>query len=42
LNLTQVFIYMAAIGANVAWIVSLRSLIAFSVRTDSAAAETGA
>ena len=25
LNLTQVFIYMAAFGANVAWIVSLRS-----------------
>ena len=42
LNLTQVFIYMAAIGANVAWIVSLRSLVAFSVRTNCAAAETGA
>jgi phosphatidylglycerophosphate synthase len=39
LNLTQVFIYMAAIGANVAWIVSLRSLIAFSVRTNTATAE---
>ncbi len=41
LNLTQVFIYMAAIGANVAWIVSLRSLIAFSLRTNSPVAETG-
>jgi phosphatidylglycerophosphate synthase len=42
MNLTQVFLYMAAIGANVAWIVSLRSLIAFSVRSNSAAAEAGA
>jgi len=42
LNLTEVFIYMAAFGANVAWIVSLRSLIAFSVRRDSAAAAAGA
>jgi phosphatidylglycerophosphate synthase len=41
-NLTEVFIYMAAFGANVAWIVSLRSLIAFSVRSNSAAAEAGA
>lgn len=39
LNFTQVFIYMAAIGANVAWIVSLRSLVAFSITSDSAAAE---
>jgi len=30
LNLMPVFLYMAAFGANVAWIVSLRSLIAFS------------
>lgn len=42
MNLTPVFIYMAAIGANVAWIVSLRSLIAFSVRSNSAAAEASA
>jgi phosphatidylglycerophosphate synthase len=42
LNLTQVFIYMAAFGANVAWIVSLRSLVAFSVRTKTVDAETGA
>jgi len=41
-NLTEVFIYMAAIGANVAWIVSLRSLVAFSMRSNSAAAEAGA
>ena len=42
LNLTQVFIYMAAFGANVAWIVSLRSVVAFSVKSNSAAAEAGA
>lgn len=30
LNLMPVFLYMAAFGANVAWIVCLRSLIAFS------------
>jgi phosphatidylglycerophosphate synthase len=30
LNLMPAFLYMAAFGANVAWIVSLRSLIAFS------------
>lgn len=42
LNLTQLFIYMAAFGANVAWIISLRSLIAFSVRNNSAPAEAGA
>lgn len=30
LNLMPMFLYMAAFGANVAWIVSLRSLIAFS------------
>lgn len=30
LNLISVFLYLAAFGANVAWIVSLRSLIAFS------------
>jgi phosphatidylglycerophosphate synthase len=42
LNLTPLFIYMAAFGANVAWIVSLRSLIAFSARSNSAAAEAGA
>jgi phosphatidylglycerophosphate synthase len=29
-NLTPLFIYMAAFGANVAWIISLRSLITFS------------
>jgi phosphatidylglycerophosphate synthase len=29
-NLIPLFLYMAAFGANVAWIVSLRSLIAFS------------
>jgi phosphatidylglycerophosphate synthase len=32
LNLMPVLVYMAAFGANVAWIVSLRSLIAFSGR----------
>jgi phosphatidylglycerophosphate synthase len=42
LNLTQVFLYMAVFGANVAWIVSLRSLFAFSPRSNSAAAEAGA
>jgi hypothetical protein len=42
LNLTQVFIYMAAFGANVAWIVSLRSFVAFSVRTKTVDVETGA
>jgi phosphatidylglycerophosphate synthase len=42
MNLTQVFLYMAAFGANVAWIVSLRSILAFSVRSNSAAAEAGA
>jgi phosphatidylglycerophosphate synthase len=42
LNLTPVFIYMAAFGANVAWIVSLRSLIAFSARSNSRIAEAGA
>lgn len=42
LNLTPLFVYMAAFGANVAWIVSLRSLIAFSVRSNSAPAEAGA
>ena len=41
-NLTEAFIYMAALGANVAWIVSLRSLIAFSMRSNSATAEAGA
>ena len=30
LNVMPAFLYMAAFGANVAWIVSLRSLIAFS------------
>ncbi len=30
LNLTQVTVYMAAIGANVAWIISLRSMVVFS------------
>lgn len=42
LNLTQAFIYMAAIGANVAWLVSLRSLIVYSGRNNSAPAEAGA
>jgi phosphatidylglycerophosphate synthase len=41
-NLTELFIYMAAFGANVAWIVSLRSLFAFSARNNSAAAEASA
>jgi phosphatidylglycerophosphate synthase len=41
-NLTDLFVYMAAFGANVAWMVSLRSLIAFSVRSNSAPAEAGA
>ena len=41
-NLTEMFIYMAAIGANIAWIVSLRSVIAFSGRGNAAAAEAGA
>jgi phosphatidylglycerophosphate synthase len=41
-NLTEVFIYMAAIGANIAWIVSLRSLFAFSRGTGSRAVEAGA
>ena len=42
LNLTPTLIYMAAIGANVAWIISLRSVISFSMRSNSAAAEAGA
>jgi phosphatidylglycerophosphate synthase len=42
LNLTQLFIYLAAFGANVAWIVSLRSVVAFSAKSNSAAAEAGA
>ena len=42
LNLTPALIYMAAIGANVAWIISLRSVISFSMRSNSAAAEAGA
>jgi len=42
LNLTPTLIYMAAIGANVAWIISLRSVISFPVRSNSAAAEAGA
>jgi phosphatidylglycerophosphate synthase len=41
-NLTPALIYMAAIGANVAWIISLRSVITFSMRNNSAAAEAGA
>ncbi len=41
-NLTELFIYMAAFGANVAWIVSLRSLMVFSGGSDSAPAEAGA
>jgi len=41
-NLTPALIYMAAIGANVAWIISLRSVITFSMRSNSAAAEAGA
>lgn len=41
-NLTEVFIYMAAIGANIAWIVSLRSLIVFSGKSNSVPAEAGA
>ena len=35
LNLMPALVYMAAFGANVAWIVSLRSLIAFSGRSKS-------
>jgi phosphatidylglycerophosphate synthase len=42
LNLTPALIYMAAIGANLAWIISLRSVISFSMRSNSAAAEAGA
>jgi len=42
LNLTPALIYMAAFGANVAWIISLRSVITFSMRSNSAAAEAGA
>jgi uncharacterized protein (TIRG00374 family) len=42
LNLTPALIYMAAIGANVAWIISLRSVISFSMRSNSAAVEAGA
>ena len=42
LNLMPALIYMAAIGANVAWIISLRSVISFSMRSNSAAAEAGA
>ena len=38
LNLTPALIYMAAFGANVAWIISLRSVITFSMRSNSAAA----
>jgi phosphatidylglycerophosphate synthase len=41
-NMTEVFLYMAAFGANVAWIVSLRSLIAYSSRNHSAAVEARA
>jgi phosphatidylglycerophosphate synthase len=40
-NLMHALIYMAAFGANVAWIVSLRSLIDFSRRSRSTA-ETAA
>ena len=42
LNLMPALIYMAAIGANVAWIISLRSVISFSMRSNSAAVEVGA
>ncbi len=42
LNLTPALIYMAAIGANVAWIISLRTVISFSMRSNSAVAEAGA
>jgi phosphatidylglycerophosphate synthase len=42
LNLMPALIYMAAIGANVVWIISLRSVISFSMRSNSAAAEAGA
>ncbi len=42
LNLTPALVYMAAIGANVAWIISLRSVISFSMSSNSAAAEAGA
>jgi phosphatidylglycerophosphate synthase len=38
-NATELFIYMAAFGANVAWIVALRSLIAFSAKSHPPAAE---
>ncbi len=41
-NLTPTLIYMAAIGANVAWIISLCSVISFPMRSNSAAAEAGA
>ena len=37
LNLMHALVYMAAFGANVAWIVSLRSLITFSGRSKFAA-----
>jgi len=42
LNLKPALIYMAAFGANVAWIISLRSVITFSMRSNSATAEAGA
>ena len=41
LNQMHALVYMAAFGANVAWIVSLRSLITFSGRSDSASEKLG-
>ena len=41
LNLMHAFVYMVAFGANVAWIVSLCSLIAFSGRKKSAGGRMG-
>jgi phosphatidylglycerophosphate synthase len=41
LNLMPVFLYMAAFGANVAWIVSVRSLVAFSRPENEGSGATG-
>ncbi len=41
LNLMHALVYMAAFGANVAWIVSLRSLITFSGRSKFAGEPLG-
>jgi hypothetical protein len=41
LNLVPLIPYMAALGANVAWIVSLRSVIAFSTNRNFGSAQVG-